>query len=75
MLSNINATINANAQSLITDGGVQKVLCSFNGFTDGVNMPSITKTIKDQELYLENKAIARQDEDAFEEYMMSLATN
>lgn len=73
MLSKINATINANAQSVVTEDGEQKVICSFNGFSDGVNQPSITKTIKDQALYLENKAIARQDEDEFEEYMMGLS--
>lgn len=72
MLSNISATINANAQSLIEDGGQQKIICSFNGFIDVNKQPSINKTIRDQELYNENKAIARQDEEEFEDYLLSL---
>jgi len=72
MLSKVNATINANAQSVITDEGIQKPICSFNGYIDVNKQPSITKTIVDNELYLENKAIAKQDEEAFEEYLLGL---
>ena len=73
MLSNILATINANANSVIeTDPGKIDVMCSFNGYIDGNKKPSINKTIQNQELYNENKAIARQDEDDFEDYLLSL---
>lgn len=72
MLSKVNATINANAQSVITDEGTQKSICSFNGYIDVNKQPSITKTIVDNELYLENKAIVKQDEEEFEEYLLGL---
>lgn len=72
MLGNINATINANAQSIVKENDVPVVICSFSGFVDANKQPSISKTIRDQRLYNENKAVARQDEDEFEEYLTSL---
>ena len=72
MLTNINATINANADSSIETSSGLAVLCSFNGYVGPDKQPSINKTIRNQELYNENKAIARQDEDEFEDYLTGL---
>ena len=73
MLGNLATTINATATSSIEEFNDEKILCTFTGYVDTkMKRPNISKSIADIDLYNENKAIARQDEDKFEEYLMGL---
>lgn len=72
MLGKIAVTINSSTTSVIVVDNQEKVACGFTGFIDQNGTPNITKSIRDRQLYMDNRETCDQDYDDFEDYLLGL---